>query len=200
MTVRNVIVLTVILAVSATFAFANGSSEKAATTSTTLTVWIPGNDATERQTFLDLLSTYEKNHPNVKSQLQLIPWSDYFTKLNAAFAGGAAPDVFGLGYGQAGPVQTNGNLLALNDYFKNWSGWKDIPKNILDAGTVNGTLYAIMMPDIKLLWYRTDLFKQAGLDPSHGPRTPCPTCSPGPARPCASGSRSWPSGAGYSRL
>jgi multiple sugar transport system substrate-binding protein len=79
--------------------------------------------------------------------------------------------VFGLGYGQTGPVEANGKLLALNTPLKDWSGWTDISRNILNAGTVNGTLYAIMMPDIKVLWYRTDLFKKAGLDPSHGPRT-----------------------------
>ena len=163
--------LVVFLAVGM-FVYASGTKEASATSNTaSLVVWMPGNDATERQTFLDLIASYEKANPSVRSEFQMIPWSDYFTKLNAAFAANAAPDLFGLGYGQAGPVQDNGKLLALNDYLKGWDGWKDIPKNILDAGSVKDTLYAVMMPDIKVFWYRTDLFKQAGLDPSHGPKT-----------------------------
>ncbi len=163
--------MAILIALTGAMVFANGSSETTAPKSSSLVVWIPGNDTSERQAFLSLISAYEKANTSVKSEFQMIPWSDYFTKLNAAFAGNAAPDLFGLGYGQTGPVQTNGQLLGLNSYLKGWDGWTDIPKNILGAGTVDNTLYAIMMPDIKVLWYRTDLFKKAGLDPSHGPRT-----------------------------
>lgn len=155
------------------FIFAGGQQQSSGTAgaakAVSLVAWVPGNTATQRNTFLDLIAAYEKANPNVKIQYQQIPWTDYFTKLNAAFAGNAAPDLFGLGYGQAGPVYANGQILELNSHLQGWSGWTDIPKNILAAGSVGGKLYAIMMPDIKVFWYRTDLFKQAGLDPTQPP-------------------------------
>ena len=142
-----------------------GQEDDAVEGITELLWWMPGSGENTKRTWISLKDTYEKNNPDHSIELVLIPWSEYFTKLNAAFAGGLAPDLFGLGYGQMGPVQANGNSLPLDEYLKGWDGWDDIPANILKASYKDGKHWSIMIPDIKLLYYRKDIFEAAGLEP-----------------------------------
>ncbi len=156
--------------VAATTAVAEGQKEPAAARSRmNLIMWIPGSGENSDRAWSTLRDQFLKARPNVAIEYALIPWSEYFTKLNAAFAGGLSPDLFGLGYGQLGPVQANGSCLALDDYLKDWDGWTDIPGDILDFTLKDGKHYGIMMPDIKVFWVRTDLLDARGLKP---PRTP----------------------------
>ena len=69
-----------------------------------------------------------------------------------------------MGLGQIGPVQASGNMLPLDDYLTGWDGYEDIPSNVLDIGRKDGVLYCLPMLEMRILWYRTDLFKEAGLD------------------------------------
>jgi multiple sugar transport system substrate-binding protein len=132
-------------------------------------MWIPGAGENSDRAWMSLRDQFIKIRPNVTIEYALIPWTEYFTKLNAAFAGGLAPDFFGLGFGQLGPVQANGNCLALDDYLKDWDGWADIPKDHLDVTLKDGKHYGIMMADIKVFWVRTDLLAAKGLKPPAKP-------------------------------
>jgi multiple sugar transport system substrate-binding protein len=164
------LILLIALLAAATLA-AEGQSEPGAgmPRKVALAMWIPGSGENSDKGWTSLRDAFIKSRPNVAIDYALIPWSEYFTKLNAAFAGGLAPDFFGLGFGQLGPVQANGNCLALDDYLKGWDGWTDIPKEILDTTLRDGKHYGIMMPDIKVFWVRTDMLAAKGLQ---APRTP----------------------------
>ena len=130
-----------------------------------LIVWIPGTgDASYDEAWNHVLEAYSAENPGFTYELTFIPWGEYFTKLNAAFSGGVGPDVFGVGYGQLGALQNNGNLLALNDYIdKAWDGWTDIPDNILAQGRKDGGTYGLLMPDVRTLFYRTDIAEEKGV-------------------------------------
>lgn len=130
-----------------------------------LIVWIPGTgDASYDEAWNHVLEAYSAENPDFTYELTFIPWGEYFTKLNAAFSGGVGPDVFGVGYGQLGALQNNGNLLALNDYIdKAWDGWTDIPDNILAQGRKDGGTYGLLMPDVRTLFYRTDIAEEKGV-------------------------------------
>ncbi|MFW6287433.1 MAG: extracellular solute-binding protein [bacterium] len=129
-----------------------------------VSIWLPGTDDYARRAFTEIVDNFKEDHPDVNVDFQQIPWSEYFTKLNVSFAGGTSPDIFGLGYGQLGPVSSAGRTLVLNDYLEGWDGWTDIPQNMLDAGSTNGELHGILMPEIRFLLYRKDWFAEAGLD------------------------------------
>lgn len=144
---------------------AGGQEDDTAEGVTELLWWMPGSGENTKRTWTSLEDRYEEVNLDRSVEFVLIPWSEYFTKLNAAFAGGLAPDLFGLGYGQMGPVQANGNCLPLDEYLKGWDGWDDIPANILKASYKDGRHWSIMIPDIKLFYYRKDIFEQAGLEP-----------------------------------
>ena len=98
--------------------------------------------------------------------------SDIISKLDIAFKGNTAPDVF------EGPIF----LLALGAE-KNWfepldryiAGWKD-KKDIIDQayedGVYRGKTYGVGFSPVLLpIVYRKDYFKEAGLDPERPPET-----------------------------
>lgn len=143
----------------------SSTSEKSSTSSTSavkLTIWIPGSgDATYDEAWNTILKAYQDENQGFQYELTLIPWGEYFTKLNAAFSGGVGPDLFGVGYGQLGTLQNNGNLLDMNPYIlEDWDGWTDISENIIAQGQKEEGTYGFLMPDIRTLLYRTDIAKQ----------------------------------------
>ena len=59
---------------------------------TTLTVlWF--NDANESDVFMATMADYQKSHPNITIDMQVIPFKDYENKLKLMIAGGNPPDV-----------------------------------------------------------------------------------------------------------
>ena len=59
---------------------------------TTLNVlWF--NDSNESDVFLATMADYQKSHPNVAIDMQVIPFNDYENKLRLMIAGGNPPDV-----------------------------------------------------------------------------------------------------------
>jgi alpha-1,4-digalacturonate transport system substrate-binding protein len=59
---------------------------------TTLTVlWF--NDANESDVFMATMADYQKSHPNIAIDMQVIPFKDYENKLRMMIAGGNPPDV-----------------------------------------------------------------------------------------------------------
>lgn len=130
-----------------------------------LTIWIPGSgDATYDEAWHRVLESYGAENTGFQYELTFIPWGEYFTKLNAAFSGGVGPDLFGVGYGQLGALQHNGNLLALNENISpDWDGWTDIPESILSQGAKDGDTYGFLIPDVRTLLYRTDIAEENGV-------------------------------------
>jgi|BioPla2DNA2_1021312.scaffolds.fasta_scaffold02133_13 multiple sugar transport system substrate-binding protein len=129
-----------------------------------ITAFLPGTEDNATEAYYAIYENLKKKHSNIEFEITQIPWADYFTKLNVSFSGDTAPDLYGVGLGQIGPVQASGNMLPLDDYLTGWDGYEDIPSNVLDIGRKDGVLYCLPMLEMRILWYRTDLFKEAGLD------------------------------------
>jgi multiple sugar transport system substrate-binding protein len=136
-----------------------------------MTYWLPGSRQNDPAVYDKIFSEFRSENPGVQIEMTQVPWSEFFTKLNTAFAGGTAPDVFGCGYGQLGSIQGNGHVLPLDDYLKGWEGFEDIPENMTNLGRKDGKLYGVLMPEVRILMYRTDHFSEAGLDPKRPPQS-----------------------------
>lgn len=130
-----------------------------------LLVWVPNmGEEIFTKAYNENIQNFMKDHPGMSYDIVFIPWGEFFTKINASFAGGTGPDVFGVGYGQLGTLQYNGNLLALDDYIdSDWSGWKDIRPRILELGQKDGKTYGFLFPNTRLLLYRKDIAEQQGV-------------------------------------
>ena len=73
--------------------------------------------AAEGDFFKSLPDEYAKLNPQVKITVETVPWDDYLgTKLAAAFAAGAGPDLFFVSPGTIGKYINSGIAYALNPY------------------------------------------------------------------------------------
>ncbi|GAA5084583.1 ABC-type glycerol-3-phosphate transport system substrate-binding protein [Thermocatellispora tengchongensis] len=136
----------------------SGGEGTAADARQTLTVWAMG---TEGEKLADVAKTYEKGHPNVTVDVTPIGWDVAHQKLVAAAAAGRLPDVMQMGSTYLGEFADMGALEPVDtqtfkqgDFFP--AAW--------NQGTYDGKPYGVpWYVDTRVLFYRTDLAKKAGL-------------------------------------
>ncbi|WP_211265472.1 ABC transporter substrate-binding protein [Actinacidiphila oryziradicis] len=92
-----------------------------------------------------IISAFEAKNPNIKVSVQLTPYNQYFTKLQAAATGGQAPDVFWMNGPNFQLYASNGVIKPLTDLkpdtsvhpgaypTASWT-WSDFDKARLRAG------------------------------------------------------------------
>jgi multiple sugar transport system substrate-binding protein len=129
-----------------------------------LTFWAMGR---ESEVVAELLPQFERTHPGVHVSLHQLPWTGAHAKLLTAVVGDATPDVAQLGntwipelaelhaLEPLGPRVQHSSSVQPSDYFD----------GIWDTNVIDGALYGVpWYVDTRLLFYRTDLLKQAGFD------------------------------------
>ncbi|MFE4464627.1 ABC transporter substrate-binding protein [Oerskovia sp. NPDC056781] len=117
------------------------------------------NDGHEKD--LDtIVAAYEKANPDVDVQVETIPYADYFTKLQTAFAGKTVADVVDLNYENFVSYAESGALAPLEDV--DAAPYKD---TLLESFTHDGTQYGLPSSYSNVvLYYNKALFDAAGLD------------------------------------
>ncbi|MDC7285747.1 extracellular solute-binding protein [Bifidobacterium thermophilum] len=126
-----------------------------------LTVWAMGN---EGDLLGDFVEGFKEENPDVNITVTAIPWASAHDKIQTAIAAGTVPDVIQMGttwmadFADAfAPVPENFDL-------------SDFSTGPLEAGQVNGEQLGVpWYVDSHVLYYRTDIAKQAGWD--HAPKT-----------------------------
>lgn len=68
----------------------SGSSSAGRTVTLRYDIW----DVNEKPAYQASIDKFEQANPNIKVNLEVIPWAQYWTKLPTEFAGRTAPDVF----------------------------------------------------------------------------------------------------------
>src|SRR5690242_16196335 len=103
--------------------------------------------------------------------LQKISSGDYYTKLLLSLGANSAPDVTHVGGDRIGELVDAGYLAPLDDYLSKWDDWKMYPDAVKQGVTYKGKVYGIPYGlDTRFLYYRKDVFTQAGLDPNWQPK------------------------------
>ncbi len=128
----------------------------------TITVWAMGEEGKKLQ---DFSKNFEKENPDLKVEVQAIPWDTAHDKLLTAVASGNGPDVLQLGTTWVPEFAEAGALLDLTKYMDDHPSFaKD---NYFD-GSVTTMEYGdqvVGIPwyvDTRVLYYRKDLLKEAG--------------------------------------
>jgi multiple sugar transport system substrate-binding protein len=129
-----------------------------------LTFWALGR---ESEVVAELLPEFERTHPGVHVSVHQLPWTGAHAKLLTAVVGDATPDLAQLGntwiaelaelhaLEPLGPRVQHSGSVQPSDYFD----------GIWDSNVIDGVLYGVpWYVDTRLLFYRTDLLKQAGFD------------------------------------
>ena len=134
--------------------------------SSTLTVWLM-TDASESP-WKDVVAaanrTFEAQHPGVTVKVEIQTWGDHLTKLDAALAGGRAPDVVELGNTETTKYMAAGalaNLTSSRARFPNNRTWLSA---LRQSCTYQGRLFCVpYYAGARAVIYRTDHWRAAGL-------------------------------------
>lgn len=161
------------LALALTGCGLGGGSQPEDAEANALSVWFPGTNKTEIDLVTNTIAPAFEKETGSKVEVTFVDWADLSPKLNAAFAAGTAPDVFGHGPAAVADFVANDRVEPLTKYVSSLS--KGDAKDLgtaLPGGQVKGTQYLIPLSmQGNLIAYRTDLFTAAGLDPNNPPAT-----------------------------
>lgn len=119
--------------------------------------WNPGQKAMIEQQ----IAAFQKKLPDVTVEPQVVPFDEYFTKLQTAAAGGAAWDVFWMN-GPNFPVYASRGVMADLSGKLPEAGLNAFPKSLRDLYSFQGKLYAVPKDfDTIGLYYNKKLFDEA---------------------------------------
>ncbi|MFJ2814183.1 extracellular solute-binding protein [Streptomyces sp. NPDC087294] len=143
----------------------SGKDEK----SGTLRVWLfqeVGNKPKEKVVD-SVVDAFEKAHDGTKVHVEYIPIDTRAQRVKAAFNDPAsAPDVMEYGNTDTAGYVHDGGLLDISKEFGDWSDTKDADPTAKQSVAVNGKVYgAPFYVGVRALYYRTDVFKDLGLEP-----------------------------------
>ncbi|MBX5473688.1 MAG: extracellular solute-binding protein [Thermoleophilia bacterium] len=107
---------------------------------------------------------FERDHPGWTVDVQYQNWGDHLQKLDAALAGGTAPDVVEMGNTEMTKYMAAGafaDLTGSKSKFANSGSWL---KGLASSATYRGKLFGVpYYAGSRVVTYRTDLFKKAGI-------------------------------------
>ena len=133
-----------------------------ASAETTLTYATFSASGAQEETLKAMIKVFEDKNPDIKIDLQLSGYDDYFTKLATQVGGGNAPDVFEMNMENYLSYMLRGacaDLSELGIARENYS------EGTLSAVSSDGKLYAVPMSfSTCVLFYNKALFDQAGID------------------------------------
>lgn len=133
-----------------------GGGDADGRTTVTFRLW----DERVANAYAQSFSVFEKTHPEITVDVQVVPWADYWTKLPVDVAAGTAADVFWTNTSNFGLYADNRKLLPV-DFTGDWT------KSVVDLYTRGGKLWGVpQLWDSIALYYNRDLVTRAGVDPA----------------------------------
>jgi fructooligosaccharide transport system substrate-binding protein len=110
-----------------------------------------------------LIDDFEKQHPDIKVDIQLIPFGQLFQTLEVRLQSGGKPDVYIVDGPLTASYAARGYLLPMDRYFKK-TELKNWLQASLQAATYRGKLYTIPYTTSSVgLYYNKDIFKKYGV-------------------------------------
>ncbi|WP_285565818.1 extracellular solute-binding protein [Streptomyces sp. RTGN2] len=132
---------------------------------TDIDVWLM-RDSVSAEFQKEFVKGFEAAHPKIGVRVQIQEWDGIGEKITAALASNDAPDVIESGNTQVAQFAQSGGLLDLSDKVDELNG-KDWLKGLAEPGAYEGKQYGIpYYAANRVVIYRTDLFKKAGVDAS----------------------------------
>ncbi|MFJ6083020.1 extracellular solute-binding protein [Streptomyces sp. NPDC092369] len=169
---RLAVVLTALVVTACAPQTSSNSSSEKDDKDGTLRVWLfqeVGNDPKEKVVD-SVVDAFQKTHKGTKVDVEYIPVETRAQRVKAAFNDPkSAPDVMEFGNTDTAGYVHDGGLLDVTKEFGAWSEAKDTDPTARQSVTVDGKQYGSpFYVGVRALYYRTDVFKDLGLQP---PRT-----------------------------
>ncbi|MET9577943.1 sugar ABC transporter substrate-binding protein [Streptomyces massasporeus] len=132
-------------------------------------VFWDNNGGVRTEIWKEIIADFEKANPDIKVEYVGIASTEYQSKVDTALQGGGLPDVGGVGAAMLAGFAAQGALEPLDERLgsSSLSGKlnKDMVESLKAAGGGDDKLYSIpTSANNGVLYYRTDLFKKAGLE------------------------------------
>ena len=149
-------------AATASLLLAIGACARTSSDQTVLRLWAMGR---EGEVVSQLIPAFERANPQIKVEVQQIPWSAAHEKLLTAYVGDATPDIAMLGNTWVPEFSAVDALVPLDSLVASST---DAPKadyfpGIWNTNVVDGVTYGIpWYTDTRVIFYRTDLLAAAG--------------------------------------
>ncbi|MEU6225749.1 sugar ABC transporter substrate-binding protein [Streptomyces sp. NPDC047042] len=133
-----------------------------------ITFW-DNNGGVRTDVWKEIIADFEKANPDIKVKYVGIPSESVQSKYDTAIQGGGLPDVGGVGAAMLAGIAAQNALEPLDDRLKNSTlNGKLTPGMIDSVRSAGGGDELFTVPTSAnngTLWYRTDLFEAAKLDP-----------------------------------
>ncbi|MFJ5778435.1 ABC transporter substrate-binding protein [Streptomyces sp. NPDC093094] len=132
-------------------------------------VFWDNNGGVRTDVWKEIIADFEKANPDIDVEYVGIASTEYQSKVDTAIQGGGLPDVGGVGAAMLAGFSAQNALEPLDGRLGNSAlkGMlnKDMVESMKAAGGGDGTLYSIpTSANNGVLYYRTDLFRKAGLE------------------------------------
>jgi multiple sugar transport system substrate-binding protein len=135
----------------------------------TISMWVRASGANAAQYMVDL---WNQNNPDKTIEITVIPDNQMVTKLATGSAAGDVPDVLSFDLVYMPDFMNAGFLKDITAEMTADPNYQGIAQAYKDLGTWEGKIYgAGFTPDVSVLIWNKDLFRQAGLDPDKAPTT-----------------------------
>lgn len=153
----------------------SGGNASAASSKSTLTVWMH-QGPTFQKAYQKIVKQFEQQHPGVKINSLYIPYTQFESKALIAFTGGSPPDVVKLGGWDIANYASKGLIAAADanalGYSSSAAFHAAYSPGALESVSNHGTVYGLPIDYNSIfLFYRRDHFEAAGLDPDKPPTT-----------------------------
>ncbi|MFB5762236.1 ABC transporter substrate-binding protein [Paenibacillus medicaginis] len=113
-----------------------------------------------------IISEYEETHPNITIERTYVSYSDIKTKLLLGSIGNQGPDIVWIDSADHQTFAAAGVLADLTKEIEKWGQAKHYIEGPWSSTVYNGRNYGVPVGSNNLaLYYNTDLFKTAGLQP-----------------------------------
>lgn len=157
----SVIIASLLVGCSANEKSVSGSEDKIV-----LDFWTAwGPDSREEEVGLKVIADFEKEHPNIEVNVQVMTFDMLYDNIITSINAGNAPDIsWGLGEWFSDLNHADA-LLNLTPYYEEWEDKDLIYDNVIEALTVNEELKAL--PNYlgnRALLYNKDILNEAGLE------------------------------------
>ncbi len=160
---RSIVALGLVVVLAASLVAATSGATKKATANG-ITVWL---QVDAQSGWPDLVAStnqkFQADHPGVNVTVQYQSWGDHLQKFDATLAGGGGPDVIEMGNTEMTKYMAAGAFAALDkSSFDNSANWL---KGLAASGAFGGKTYGVpYYAGSRVVTYRTDLFKKAGIN------------------------------------
>ena len=140
----------------------SSSSKASGKTEISYAIWDSGQEPGIRQ----IADKFEEKNPDIKINIQVVDWDNYWTMLEAGATGGSLPDTFWMHSNEIYRYGSNEMLLPLDDYLAKSKEAKleNFPDGLNEIYNIKGKQFAVPKDfDTIGLWYNKKMFDQAGI-------------------------------------